>query len=114
MSVRDLVAVHLKDICHWEGMNIKPMIDLQCVAELSKNITEECSAGVSHVSSPDISLRSTDITDDMIYEVRWHCVHGTSDWYGQYLDRDKEMNLLSGKSKLQEASSAIVFKRPGW
>ena len=29
VSVTDPLAVHLKDICHWEGRIIDPMLDLQ-------------------------------------------------------------------------------------
>ena len=42
------------------------MLDLQRGAELSKLVIEERSTGVSHVSSPEISLRSTDITHEII------------------------------------------------
>ena len=99
MSVTDLVAVNLKDICHWEVRIINPMLDLQRGTELSKLIVEECSAGVSHVASPDISLHITEITHGMISEGGWHCVHEPSDWHGQYLERKKERNLFPGNSK---------------
>ena len=41
VSVTDLVAVHLKDLYHCKGRIIKPMLDLQRGAELSKLIIEE-------------------------------------------------------------------------
>ena len=29
ISVTDLIAVHLKNLCHWEGKIINPILDLQ-------------------------------------------------------------------------------------
>ena len=77
--VADLVAVHLKDICHWEGRIIEPIIDLQCGAEFSKLVVEESRAGVSHISGPDIFLCSMEITHEVITEGGWHCVYELAD-----------------------------------
>ena len=79
------------------------MLDLKSGAEISKLIVEERSVGVSHIASPDILLCITDITHEVIYEGGWHYFHEPADWDGQYFDRKKEMNLLSGKSKRWEA-----------
>ena len=87
MYATDPVAVHLKDICHWEVRIIKPMLNLQRGAEFSKLIVEESRAGVSHVAGPDILLRSTEITHEVIPEGGWHCIHETYDWDRQYLDQ---------------------------
>ena len=79
MFVTDPVAVHLKDICHWEGRIINPMLDLQRGAELSKLVVEEIPAGVGHIYGPYIFMRSTDTTHGVIPEGRWHCVHKPDD-----------------------------------
>ena len=44
------------------------MLNLQRGAELSKLIVEERSAGVSHITSPDTFLSSTEITHELISE----------------------------------------------
>ena len=79
VSVTDQVAIYLKYIFHWGVRIIKPMLYMQRGAELSKLVLEECSAGVSHVASPDISLRSTEITHEIISEGGWQCVHEPAD-----------------------------------
>ena len=79
MYLTDLLAVHLRDICYWEGMIIKTMLDLQCGAEFSKFIIEEIRSGVRHVAIPDILLRSTEIIHEVIPEGGWHCVHKPAD-----------------------------------
>ena len=79
MSVTEPIAVHLKDLCHWEGSIIEPMIDLQHGAEFYKLVVEEISAGVSHIASPDILLRSTEIAYEVIPEGGRHCVHKPTD-----------------------------------
>ena len=56
VSVTDPVAIHLKDLCHWEGMIINPILDLQRGAEFSKMVIEISRVGVSHVASPNILL----------------------------------------------------------
>ena len=50
------IALHLKDICHWDSRIIKPMLDLQRGAELSKLVLEELIAVVSRIAGPDILL----------------------------------------------------------
>ena len=65
------------------------MLDLQRGAKLSKLVVEESHVGVRHVSGLDVLLRSTDITHEVIPEVRWHCVHEPAGWDGQYLERKK-------------------------
>ena len=114
MSVTDPVTIHLKDICHWDGRIIKPMLDLHCGAEFSKLVIEEGGAVVRNVASPDILLRSTDITHEVISKGGWHSVHEPADCDGRYFDQKKERRLLSGKSKRREASYAIVLRGPGW
>ena len=69
---------------------------------------------VGNISSLDILLRSTEVTHEVIYVGRWHSVHKRADCDRRYFDRKKERKLLSGKSKRQESSSAIVFWGPGW
>ena len=59
VSVTYLVAVHLRDLCHWEGSIINPMLDLKHGAEFSKVVVEEIRAGFDHIAGPDIFLRST-------------------------------------------------------
>ena len=114
MYVTDPVIIHLKDLCHWEGRIIEPMLHLHHGAELSELVVEEGGAVVGNIASPDIHLRSTEITHKVISIGGWHSVHEPADCDRQYFDQKKERRLLSGKSKWQEASSAIVFRVPGF
>ena len=114
VSVTDPVTIHLKDLCHWEVRIIEPMLDLHRGAELSKLVVQEGGVVVGNVTSPDILLRSTEITHEVIYKGRQHSVHESADSDGRYFDRKKDRRLLSGKSKRREASSAIVLRGPGW
>ena len=110
----DPVTIHLKNLCHWEGRIIKPMLDLHRVAEFSELFVEEGVAVVGNIVSPDILLRCTEITHEVISVGGWHSVHKTADCDGRYFNQKKERKLFSGKSKRQEASSAIVLRGPGW
>ena len=114
MSVTGLLTIHLKDLCHWEGRIIKKMLDLHRGAELSELVVEEGGAVVGNIGSPDILLRSTEITHEVIYVGGWHNVHKPADCDGRYFDQKKERKLLSVKSKRREESSAMVFRGPGW
>ena len=58
----DPVTIHLKDLCHWEGRTIEQIINLHRGAELSELVVEEGGAVVGNIASPDIVLRSTEIT----------------------------------------------------
>ena len=69
---------------------------------------------VGNIASPEILLRSTEITHEVISIGRQHSVHEPADCDGRYFDLKKERKLLSGKSKRQEASSIMVFRRSGW
>ena len=66
VPVTDLVTIHLKDIYHWEGRIIEPMINLHRGAEFSELIVGEGSAVVGNIASLDILLRSTEITHEVI------------------------------------------------
>ena len=90
------------------------MLDLHRGAKLSELIVEEGGAVVGNISSPEILLHNTEITHKVISIGGWHSVHEPADCDGQYFDQKKERKLLSGKSKRWEASSAIVFRGPGW
>ena len=114
MSVMDPMNLHLKDICHWEGRIIEPMLNLHRGTEFSELFVLEGGAVVGNVASPDILLRSTEVTHELIYVGGWHSVHEPADCDGRYFDRKKEMRLLPDKSKRREASSTIVFRVPGW
>ena len=114
VSVTDPMTIHLKDICDWEGRIIERILDLQGGKEFSELVVEEGGAVVGNIASPDILLRSTEITHEVISVGRWHSVHEPADCDGRYFYQKKERRLLSGKSKRQEASSAIVFRVPGW
>ena len=46
VSVMYQVTIHLKDLCHWEGMIIKPMLDLHRGAELLELVVEKGDAVV--------------------------------------------------------------------
>ena len=113
MSVTDLVTIHLKDIYHWEGRIIKPMLDLNRGTEFSEFFIKEGGAVVDNIASPDILLRSTYITHKVIYIGGRHRFHKPADCDGRYLDRKKQRKLLSGKSKRREASSTMVVRGPG-
>ena len=69
---------------------------------------------VGNIASPEILLRSKEITHGVISISRQHSVHEPADCDGRYFDLKKERKLLSGKSKRQEASSAMVFRGTGW
>ena len=114
MSVTDSVTIHLKDLCHWEGRIIEPMLNLHRGTEFSELVVEEDDAVAGNTSSPDILLRSTEIAHEVISVGGWHSVHKPADCDGRYFDRKKERRLLSVRSKRQEALSAIVFRGPGW
>ena len=114
VSVTDPVTIHLKDICHWEGRIIEPMIDIHRGVEFLELVAEEGDAVVGNIAISDILLPSTEITHEVISVGRWHSVHEPADCNGRYFDQKKERRLLPGKSKRQEASSAIVFRVPGW
>ena len=66
VSVTDPATIHLKDIYHWEGRIIDPMLDLHRDAEFLELVVEEGSAVVGNIASPDILLRSTEITHEVI------------------------------------------------
>ena len=79
VSVTDPVTIHLKDLCHWEGRIIEPMLHLHHGAELSELVVEEGGAVVGNIASPDILLRSTEITHEVISVCGWHIVHEPAD-----------------------------------
>ena len=79
MPTTDPVAVHLKDLCHWESRIINPMLNLHRGIEFSKLVAKERRAGVSNVVSPDILLRSTEIIHEVIPEGGWRSAHGPAD-----------------------------------
>ena len=79
MSVTDPVTINLKDICHREGRIIEPMLDLHCGAEFSELVVEEGGAVVGNISSPDILVRITEITHEVISVCGWNIVHEPAD-----------------------------------
>ena len=97
VSVTDLVTTHLKDLCHWHDRIIKPMLDLHRGKEFLEMVVEEGGAVVGNVASPDILLRSTEITNEVISVGGWHSVHKPADCDGQFFDRKKKRKLLSSK-----------------
>ena len=90
------------------------MLNLYPGAEFSELVVEEGGAVVRDITSPDILLCSTEITYEVISKRGQHSVYEPADCDGRYFDRKKERKLFSGKSKRQEASSAIVLRGPGW
>ena len=86
VSMTDPVTIHLKDLCHWEGRIIEPMLDLHCGAEFSKLVVEEGGAVVSNIASPDIFLCSMEITHEVISTGGCHSVHKPADCDRQYFD----------------------------
>ena len=114
MYVTDPVTIHLKDLCHWEGRIIEQIINLHRGAELSELVVEEGGAVFVNIASPDIVLRSMEITHEVISVGGWHSVHEPTECDGRHFDRKKERRLMSVKSKRREASSAIVLRGPGW
>ena len=90
------------------------MLDLHRGAELSKLVVQEGGAVVGNVAIPDILLRSTEITHEVISKGRQHSVHKPADCNRRYSNQKKERRLLSSKSKQREESSSIVLRGPGW
>ena len=82
----DPMTIHFKDLCHWEGRIIDPMLDLHCGAEFSKLVVQEGGAVVGNVSIPDILLRNTEITHEVISKGGRHSVHEPADCDGRYFD----------------------------
>ena len=97
MSVTDPVTIHLKDICHWEGRIIEPMLNLHYGAEFLELVVEEGGAVVGNIASSDILLRSTEITHEVISIGRRNSVYETADCVRRYFNQKKERRLLSGK-----------------
>ena len=97
VSVTDPVTIQLKDICHWEGRIIKPMLDLHRGAEFSELAVEEGGTVVRNFASLDILLRSTEITYELISIGGRNSVHEPADCDRWYFDQNKERRLLSDK-----------------
>ena len=73
------------------------MLDLHRGKEFLEMVVEEGGAVVGNVASPDILLRSTEITNEVISVGGWHSVHKPADCDGQFFDRKKKRKLLSSK-----------------
>ena len=97
MYVMDLVNLHLKDICHWEGRIIELMLNMHRGTEFLELFVQQVGAVVGNIASSDILLCSMEITHEVISIGRWHSVYKPTDCNRRYLDRKKERNLLSGK-----------------
>ena len=82
------------------------MLNMHRGAEFSESFVEEGGAVVGNIASPEILLRSTEITHEVISIGGWHSVHEPADCKGRYFDQKKERKLSSGKSKRKEASSS--------
>ena len=55
------------------------MLDLHCGAEFSELVVEEGGAVVGNISSPDILVRITEITHEVISVCGWNIVHEPAD-----------------------------------
>ena len=55
------------------------MLDLHCGAEFSELVVEEGGAVVGNIASPDILVRITEITHEVISVCGWHIVHEPDD-----------------------------------